>query len=179
MAGWPGDERSAAAFYLFNRNKLLPNDNIVAIWLHNPAPMERRIVKISAKLLTVLLTSATAVSFSVEAAPAARAGTQEAARVQPSAQLSRRASDLVRLVNGEAKPEQLFAPSLLAQVPAERLLRIAAAVRTRHGRALGVDRIEAETPDSGRIFLTMENSLIELRIAVDPKPPHLVSGLQL
>ncbi len=136
-------------------------------------------MKITAKLLTVLATSALAFTVAAAAPPAARGGTEEAAPVQPSPQLSRRASDLVRLINGEAKPEQLFAPSLLAQVPAERLVRIAAAVRTRHGPALGVDRIDAETADSGKIFLTMENSMVELRIAVDPKPPHMVFGLQL
>jgi hypothetical protein len=93
-------------------------------------------------------------------------------------QLAERAADLVRMINGEITPGQLFTPEVLAQMPAERFNALAGQLRSRRGRAMGVNRVEASSPRIGVVYIDFERSQIPLRIQITAEAPHLVSGLQ-
>jgi hypothetical protein len=121
--------------------------------------------------------AAMATAGAVHAQPQQQPATAGAASVAPSAELEQRAGDLVRMINGEATPEQLFTPAVLAQMPAERFTRIAEQMRSRRGRAVGVNRIEATDPRTGVVYIDFERSQLPLRIRVQEAPPHLIAGL--
>ncbi|HEV2121300.1 MAG TPA: hypothetical protein VGW38_00805 [Chloroflexota bacterium] len=98
---------------------------------------------------------------------------------QASAALQGRAEDLLKLINGEADPAKMFHPKFLAQVPAERLTKIAGAVRGRYGRALAIDRIEATGPNRGTVFITLEKSQVSMKLGVEAAAPHFITELLL
>jgi hypothetical protein len=137
------------------------------------------------------LTSSIAVAVAAFAIPASAAApaaapvevpaaaSSQAAPVQASAALRQRAEDLIRLINGEATPAEIFAPSVLDKVPAARLSAIAAAVRGRYGRALAVGGIEAESPDKGQVLITFEQTQLPIGVGVEAAAPNLINALQL
>jgi beta-lactamase class A len=100
-----------------------------------------------------------------------------AAAAEPSPHLIKRSEELVRVLNGEVRPETLFSPAFLAQVPAERVAAISAQLKDSHGAARRVARIEAGSPTSGTVFMTFERATVRLQMAVGAQPPHLIEGL--
>lgn len=108
------------------------------------------------------------------ALPAPAAGEAELA-----AALNQRASDLVKLLNGELAPVQVFDPAFLARLPAEKLTGLARTVTVRYGRATGVERVEITEPNRARAFINFEEGQVPVTIVVNPKSPHLLLGLLL
>ena len=123
----------------------------------------------------VLAAAASAVASAPEAAQPGAAATPTAVAASPA--LERRADDLVRLLNGEMAPDQLFTAAVLAQMPAQRVVALAAQIRSRRGRAIGVSRIEASSPNIGTVYIDFERSQMPLRIGVEQAAPHLIGGL--
>lgn len=117
-------------------------------------------------------------TVSLAASPPASTGGVAASAARPSPALTQRAEQLVRLINGETAPDKVFAPAFLAQVPAERLTRLAATVRAKYGSAIDVARIEAVTATSGTIYLNLENSQVPIKLLLADQAPHLVMGMQ-
>ena len=107
------------------------------------------------------------------------AASSAAANVEASAALTARAEQLVAFINGQVVPADLFAPEALARVSAERLNDLAARVRERRGMALGVDRIEASTPNIGTVFIVFPESQFSVKIRVQASTPHLIDGLEI
>jgi Beta-lactamase enzyme family len=105
----------------------------------------------------------------------ALAGTAGAA--EPSPALAQRANGLVALLNGEARPESLFSPAFLGQVPRDKLMSIATQLKGSYGAAKGIVRIEADSPTGGTIFVAFERATVRMKMAVGPRPPNLVEGL--
>lgn len=135
-------------------------------------------------LLTFVLAltgSAAYASSPVASPPAAQhaAATPVSGAVQPSTALTQRAADVVKMINGQMEPAQLFSPRALAKIPAERIVRVAAMVRAKHGAALGVDQIEAETPSMGTAHIVFENARFPVKLTVEDTEPHLLIGMQL
>ncbi|HEU0100398.1 MAG TPA: serine hydrolase [Allosphingosinicella sp.] len=103
------------------------------------------------------------------------AGTAGAA--EPSSAFVERAGELVRVLNSETAPERFFSPDFLVQIPPERVRGVAAQLRRSYGAPRSTERIEASGPTAGIVFVRFERALVRLRMAVGPKPPHLVEGL--
>jgi hypothetical protein len=117
-------------------------------------------------------------TVTLAASPPGSAGSAAEATAKALPALTERAGQLARLIDGETVAEKVFAPAFLAQVPADRLARIAATVRARHGPAMGVARIEADTANSGTIYIGFENSQVPVRLLLADQAPHFVMGLQ-
>ena len=100
------------------------------------------------------------------------------AAVVASPTLAARADDLVRMINGEVAPGALFTSKVLEEMSPNRLLALSKQLRSRRGKALGVNRIEAITSQIGIVFIDFERAQLPLRIKVADEPPHLIAGLQ-
>jgi beta-lactamase class A len=102
-------------------------------------------------------------------------GTAGAAEPWPA--LVQRADGLVALLNGKARPEALFAPAFLTQVPPAQVAAIVAQLKASYGGAKDASRIEASSATGGIVFVAFERAVVRMRMEVDPQPPHLVTGL--
>ena len=99
------------------------------------------------------------------------------AEAQQKEPLRTRAEALVDLFNGTIKPETLFSPAFLREVPAAQLTTIAGQVREQLGAARSLAGIEARSAHAGSVSLEFERGTLQLELAVDPQPPHLIQGL--
>lgn len=135
-----------------------------------------RVVFAFAIAVSACLTPACATGPAAAALPAA--APIQGAPIEASAALKKRAEDVVKLINGETEPAQIFSPAVLAQVPAERLSAIAGAVRGKYGRALGVGEINAESPNKGQVLITFEQTQLPLGLGVEAAAPNLINALQ-
>ena len=99
------------------------------------------------------------------------------AEAQQKEPLRTRAEALVDLFNGTIEPETLFSPAFLREVPAEQLKTIAGQVREQLGAARSLAGIEARSAHAGSVSLEFERGTLQLELAVDPQPPHLIQGL--
>jgi beta-lactamase class A len=96
---------------------------------------------------------------------------------EPSEPFSRRAGELVRVLNGQTPPGRFFSPAFLARVPAPQLAAVTAQLRSSYGAAKSVERIEVSGASAGTVFVRFERALVRLEMAVGPQPPNLVEGL--
>jgi beta-lactamase class A len=99
------------------------------------------------------------------------------ARAQQQDPLTARAETLVGLFNGTSQPETLFSPAFLAQVPSAQVKAITAQLRAQLGSARRLDRLERASANAGAVFLDFERGTLQLNLAIDPQPPHLIQGL--
>ena len=102
-----------------------------------------------------------------------------AAAAEPSPAFTRRAGELVGLLNDETAPARFFSPAFLAQVPPQQVTAISAQLKASYGRAKAASRIEADGPMAGTVLVAFERATVRMTLAVDPRPPHLVSGLRV
>jgi beta-lactamase class A len=100
-----------------------------------------------------------------------------AAAAEPSAPLTQRAEELVRLLNGGLEPAGFFSPAFLEHVPAAQVAAISAQLKSSYGTAKAVERIEASGPMAGAVFIGFERAVVRMQITLSPSPPHLVEGL--
>lgn len=110
----------------------------------------------------------TALALAAVAAPAAAQA--------PATPLQARADQLLALLNGQATPESLFAPSFLAQVPADKVKGISSGLSSLFGKALSVT-VTPDQPNGARLLITYERGTVDMRLAVDASPPNQVIGL--
>lgn len=96
---------------------------------------------------------------------------------QPSAALSAAAAQVIDFFEGSATAEEVFAPAMLAQVPAAQLGAVRDQLRAQFGEARSVERIDAASPWAGTAHYRFARARVEMRIAVAPEPPHLITGL--
>jgi beta-lactamase class A len=96
---------------------------------------------------------------------------------EPSAEFSRRAGELVLVLNGEAPPQRFFSPAFLERIPPAQVAAVAAQLKSSYGKAQGLQRVEASSATAGTAFVRFERAIVRLRMAVAPQPPHLVEGL--
>lgn len=89
----------------------------------------------------------------------------------------RRTVDIVQLLEGKKKPEQIFSPEFLAQASPTKIRMLVRMLRLKRGKVKVVRRVEPQTPDRGVVFVEFEKGQMRLDLSVDPKPPHLVRGL--
>lgn len=100
-----------------------------------------------------------------------------AGAAEPSAAFTRRAAELVRVLNGELDAKLVFSPAFLAQVPEAQVKEVAGQLRSSYGPARETVRIEPKSPESGAVLVRFERAVVRFQMAIGPKPPHLVEGL--
>ena len=96
---------------------------------------------------------------------------------EPSDPFSRRAGELVRMLNGELRPQQFFSPAFLARVPPAQVAGLTAQLKSSYGKARSLQRVEASSATAGMVSVRFERAVVRLQMAVAPGPPHLVEGL--
>ncbi len=96
---------------------------------------------------------------------------------EPSAEFSRRAGELVRMLDGELPPKDFFSPAFLAGISAAQVSSVAARLKSSYGKPQSLERVEASSPTAGIVFVRFERAVVRLQMAVAPQPPHLVEGL--
>ncbi len=91
--------------------------------------------------------------------------------------LRARAEALIGVLNGKSEPERLFSKAFLAQVPSAQVKDISRQLTEQFGRAGAIERIQPKSRVSGTIFVEYERGTLQLELAVEPQPPHLIQGL--
>lgn len=100
-----------------------------------------------------------------------------AAAADPSPEFSRRAAELIGLLDGGTEPDKLFSPAFLAQVPAAQVKSVAAGLKASHGAVKKVNRIEVTSATNGAVYVDYERAILRFNMAVAAAPPHLIEGL--
>jgi beta-lactamase class A len=88
-----------------------------------------------------------------------------------------RAQDLLQVLQQETKPEPLFSPSFLAQIPGEQITAIARKLREQNGDPQALGAITHKTPDSGSVEILYRDSTVLFDMALEAEPPFRVIGL--
>jgi beta-lactamase class A len=110
-------------------------------------------------------------------APSSQPGASAAAPVQPGTALRARAAALVPLFNRSTKPEQILAPSFLAQIPASQIDALAQRLAGQFGRAKAVERLVAKSATAGTAFIAFERAVVRVELAIEARPPHRITAL--
>lgn len=90
-----------------------------------------------------------------------------------------RAADIVAVIRGEKTAEEVYAPSFLAEVPAEQLAQINAQLTAQFGKAIGVETVEQANANGALITLRFENATVSGPMTLEAAAPYLVDGLLL
>ena len=102
---------------------------------------------------------------------------QTGASVSP--QLSQRASDVLRLLQGEMIEEQAFDENFRNAVPPAQFRALTRQVVTQQGQPLEIASIAPRSPNSAVIKVRFEKSIGTINIDLENAPPHRLSGLLL
>jgi beta-lactamase class A len=100
-----------------------------------------------------------------------------AAAQEASPALRGRVDQVVALLRGQGDPNEMFAPALLAQVPAAQLRGVAQQLTAQHGAVRGLDRLEILSPQAGVMHVAFERATVHIQIAIDPQPPNRIGAL--
>ena len=106
----------------------------------------------------------------------ARAAPQQRSRARRSRAGAER---VVALLKGEAQPADIFTPAFLAQVPDAQVRAVVQQFAAQYGAVRGLGGIDAASPQIGTIHVRYERAVVHMDLAVEPQPPHLISGLLL
>ncbi|GAB5347592.1 serine hydrolase [Alteriqipengyuania sp. 357] len=90
-----------------------------------------------------------------------------------------RAADIVSLINGDKKAEEVIADIFLAEVSAEQFAEISAQLKAQFGAVVGVESVDPVNADGANITLRFEKALVGGPMNLQASPPFLVDGLLL
>ena len=91
--------------------------------------------------------------------------------------LETRAQGVVAVLQGEAEAAEVFAPSFLAQVPAEQLMGLVGQMAAQFGPIQGLESVEEGPDGSAIIAIRFENAIAKGPISLGAAPGYLVQGL--
>lgn len=101
------------------------------------------------------------------------------AQEKPAPALEQRARELLTILEGKGAPETLFNEAFLAQVPVAQVRAISSGLAAQNGAVQRIERITPSGPNSGTIEVGYERAVVTMTIAVEPQPPHRISGLRV
>ncbi|MFK7841676.1 MAG: serine hydrolase [Sphingorhabdus sp.] len=96
-----------------------------------------------------------------------------------SQQLSNRANDVLRLLQGEAIERQVFDENFRNAVPPEQFRSLVQQVVTQNGPALEIASINARSSNSASLKVRFAKSIGTMNIDLENAAPHRISGLLL
>lgn len=135
-------------------------------------------LSLSSRLLAgVLLVAAPALLVASPSAAQETAAPQAAATPEEASPLALRADSVVALFRGEADIAEAFAPSLLAQLPAERLIAITEQLKAELGEPVAIENIAPSSAHAGTIRIAFTNAVATFDIGIEPQAPHRITTL--
>lgn len=97
---------------------------------------------------------------------------------QATDNLLQRADDVLRLLNGEMEPEDLFAPSFLAQVPAAQIRKISTQLGPVLGRCMQINLIQRRDQFGGKFEIVCDKGMkAPVTLTIEQNAPYKVVGL--
>ena len=96
-----------------------------------------------------------------------------------SEQLSTRADDVLRLLQGEEIEAEVFDENFRNAVPPAQFRALAAQVRAQQGKPLAVESIVPQNANSATLGIRFEKSIGTVNLALENSPPHRIAGLLL
>ncbi len=97
------------------------------------------------------------------------------AAIKADPAFTERVNQLPGLLSGKVGYDDYFSPSFKAQVPREKLAPVVAEMN--RAGVTGIEKVEPASPWQGTVTLGLREAVVTIRLAVDPAPPHQVSGL--
>lgn len=97
----------------------------------------------------------------------------------PSPALQARIDALPALLNGTQDFDDYFAPLFKAEVPKAQFIQLAAQITGQIGPAVRVETVTASSATAATVQLGFATGVATVWIAVDPSPPHAVTGLRI
>jgi hypothetical protein len=98
------------------------------------------------------------------------------AQADADAALRKRAAELPAILSGRADTADYLAPSFLTEVPMARFTAIARSLIEQNGPVLRLQKFTPDGTGSGVVEIGYERAVVTIRLAVEPDPPHRVSG---
>ncbi len=114
-------------------------------------------------------------SLCLSFSPPAQAQVQSAI----SEQLSARADDVLRLLQGEEIEAAVFDENFRNAVPPAQFRTLTAQVRAQQGEPLAIESIIPQGVNSATLKIRFERSIGTVTLALETAPPHRISGLLL
>ncbi|BBC73093.1 class A beta-lactamase [Altererythrobacter sp. B11] len=103
---------------------------------------------------------------------------QEIAAAESADRLAGRAADAVAVLRGERPPEEVFTPTFLAAVPADRLAAMSRDMNAQFGAMTGVESVTpGANPGSAVIVLRFERALADGEMQLEANEPQRIAGL--
>ncbi len=96
---------------------------------------------------------------------------------QTASPLTQRADSIVALFGGKADIAETFAPSLLAQLPAEKLVEITQQLKAQLGDPMAIESIAKRGETSATIRIAFTRAVATFDIAIEPGAPHRITSL--
>jgi len=97
---------------------------------------------------------------------------------QATDHLLQRADDVLRLLNGQGEPEELFTPTFLAKVPAPQLRALSAQLVSILGICNHIELVERRNDFAGRFEISCDKGMkAPVTLAIEPSEPYRISGL--
>ncbi|WP_082788260.1 serine hydrolase [Sphingorhabdus sp. M41] len=97
----------------------------------------------------------------------------------PSPQLSLRANDVLRLLQGAEIEAEVFDENFRNAVPPARFRALVQQVSAQQGQPLAISSIDPRNANSAILKVRYEKSIGTVHIDLENDPPHRISGLQL
>ena len=107
---------------------------------------------------------------------AARAAAGQAV---PAPDLTAQIENLPALLGDSSRYDTAFAPAFRDAVPPAQWHDLLAQMAASGGKPLHVEHVDTTSPWTANVNIRFQRTLISLRIAVDPAPPHRIAGLLL
>lgn len=127
-------------------------------------------------LLLALPAFALALPAAAQTAPPAPAAAAAApAAIQADPAFTTRVNQLPGALTGKVSYDEYFAPGFKAAVPREKWAMVAAQFAA--AGVTGVEKIEQKSPWSAVVTIGLGEAVATMNLAVDPAPPHQVTGL--
>ncbi len=96
---------------------------------------------------------------------------------QAASPLAQRADSIVDLFGGRADIAEVFAPSLLAQLPPEKLVEITGQLKAELGDPVGIESIAEQGENSATVRITFTRAVATFDIGIEPNAPHRITTL--
>jgi beta-lactamase class A len=105
----------------------------------------------------------------------AYAAPAEAPRLNPA--LSKRIDQIPALLKGQVKPQDYFADSFLAALPAEQFDAVRKSLISQYGQPVKIVSVQPKNDFQAIATLVFEKANMQVDIIIDPKAPGKVTGL--
>lgn len=121
----------------------------------------------------LMLCLAPALALALQAQPVYAQSAEDAER------LEQRAEDIVSAMGGEAVYDDVFTDEFVEAVPAAQFTAIQGQIESQFGALIGVETVEAATPNGANISIRFERGLASGQFTLESDEPYEVTGFLL